>query len=126
MEGTILVVDADADVRDMLTLALEADGYRAAGAPGARAALNYLRSSDTICVVLNAGSKAVDAAGFRAAQRRDRALAWIPVVIMSSEPDADIVARRLGAAALLRTPFRLDDLRQAVAGAVGRPRRAAR
>ena len=51
------------------------------------------------------------AAQFRAAQMRDRSLAWIPVIVMSGAVDAARDAERIGARALVRKPVDLDQLR---------------
>lgn len=112
--ASILVVGDDADAREMLRLALDADGYAVATAESARGALDTLRSSTVACVLLDLNVNGIDAASFRAVQRRDRALAWIPVIVLSAQPDGADAARQLGAAAYLRKPFDLDELHRTV------------
>ena len=53
----------------------------------------------------------MDGARFRAAQLRDRLLAWIPVVLMSGGVEAAEKARAFGARGFLRKPLDLDQVR---------------
>jgi CheY-like chemotaxis protein len=112
---SVLVVDDDADIRELLRVALTADGYHVAGVPNGREALYHLRSHADICIILlDLMLPVMDGVQFRAAQRNDRALAWIPLVVMSAALDADRQARDLGARRLVRKPLDLDEVRQAL------------
>jgi len=111
----VLVVDDDADAREMLTVALAADGYRIGSVANGREALHYLRSHADICIVLlDLMLPVMDGPSFRQAQLRDRSLAWIPIVVMSAAMDADQRARELGARRLVSKPVDLDEVRQAL------------
>ena len=108
---TVLIVDDDPDAREVLRLSLAADGYQVATADDGRAALRSLRSRADICMVLlDLNLPRMNGRQFRAAQRRDRSLAWIPVVVISGEPDARDLARKLGAAAFFAKPVDLDQV----------------
>ena len=110
---TVLVVDDDAEVRELLRLALAADGYAVEGVPNGREALHYLRShAETCMILLDAVLPVMDGAQFRRAQLVDRSLAWIPVILMSAAVDAQRLARELGARHLLPKPLDLDELRR--------------
>jgi CheY-like chemotaxis protein len=112
---TVLVVDDDRDSREMVSLALLADGYRLATASNGRDALVHLRSTaDTCIIVLDLTLPQMDGERFRAAQRKDRSLAWIPVVVMSGSIDGAARARELGARAFVPKPVDLDRLRAAL------------
>jgi CheY-like chemotaxis protein len=109
---TIVVVDDDAEIRELLRVALIGDGYLVAGVPNGREALHYLRShADACMIVLDLMLPVMDGEQFRRAQLQDRSLAWIPVVVMSATIDADRRARELGARHLLRKPLDLDEVR---------------
>ena len=109
---TVLIVDDDTDVQEMLRVALTADGYRVAIAANGRAALDYLRShADTSAILLDLMLPEMDGEQFREVQRRDRSLAWIPVVVMSAAIDAERRATDAGAEIVLRKPIDLDELR---------------
>ena len=126
----VLVVDDDAEVRELLRVALTGDGYSVAGVPDGREALHYLRShADTCIVLLDLMLPVMDGAQFRAAQARDRALAWIPLVVMSAAVDANRRARDIGARRFVRKPLDLDEVRQAlrtIGCCQARPRRPVR
>jgi CheY-like chemotaxis protein len=126
---TVLVVDDDHELRELLRVALAADGYYVAGVGNGREALHYLRSHADACIILlDLILPVMDGAQFRAAQLRDRSLAWIPLVVMSGALDADRRARDLGARRLVRKPLDLDEVRLAlryVGCCQAQPRRAA-
>jgi CheY-like chemotaxis protein len=108
----VLVIDDDGDVCEMLRVALTADGYDVAAAANGREALMYLRShAETCIIVLDLMLPQMDGTHFRAAQLRDRSLAWIPLVVMSGGVDADRRARELGARRFVRKPLNLDEIR---------------
>ena len=109
---SVLVVDDDAETREMLRVALAADGYEVATTSNGREALHHLRSHAETCIVmLDLILPVMDGVRFRAAQLNDRSLAWIPVVVMSGAVDGDRQARELGARRVLRKPLHLDDVR---------------
>jgi len=109
-------------------VALIADGYLVAGVPNGREALHYLRSHAETCIILlDLLLPVMDGAHFREAQMKDRALAWIPLVVMSAAVDADRRAREIGARRLVRKPLDLDEVRRAlrtIGCCQARPRRA--
>jgi len=95
---TVLVVEDDADVRELLRVALSADGYEVATVDNGRDAMYYLRSHADACIILlDLALPIMDGAQFRRAQLRDRALAWVPLVVMSGSVDAARHARVIGA-----------------------------
>jgi CheY-like chemotaxis protein len=111
----ILIVDDDQELRELLAVALSADGWTTAAVGNGRDALNHLRSTaDTDVILLNLTMPVMDGAEFRAAQLRDRSLAWIPTVVMSGAIDAERTARRLGAARFIPKPADLDRVRAAL------------
>ena len=125
---TVLVVDDDSEVRELLRVALISEGYEVACVPNGREALHFLRSSADACIILlDLMLPVMDGAHFRTAQLHDRSLAWIPVIVMSATVDADRRARELGARRLVRKPLDLDEVKQAlryVGCCQARPRRS--
>ena len=125
---SVLVVDDDADVRELLRVVLLAEGYNVAAVDNGRAALDHLRShADTCLILLDLMLPIMDGTHFRTAQLHDRSLAWIPVILMSGGSDSDRRARELGARRLIRKPLDLDEVKQAlryVGCCQARPRRA--
>jgi DNA-binding NtrC family response regulator len=112
---SILVIDDDPDIREVVAVALAAEGYQVAGCGNGREALNHLRSHVGVGIILlDLMLPGMTATQFRAAQTRDRSLAWIPIIVMSGASDAARDAVRLGARAFVRKPVDLDQLRAAV------------
>lgn len=111
----MLVVEDDGDLRELVRVALAADGYQVAAVDNGREAMHYLRSHADVCIILlDLALPIMDGAQFRSAQLRDRALAWIPLVLMSGSVDAARHARELGARRLVRKPIDVDELRTAL------------
>jgi two-component system, chemotaxis family, chemotaxis protein CheY len=109
---TVLVIDDDAEARELLRVALSGNGYDVATASDGREALRYLRSHAETCVILlDLMLPRMDGVKFRDAQLRDRSLAWIPVVVVSGAVDAAELARAVHAQSLLRKPLDLDEVR---------------
>src|SRR5205085_12014163 len=85
----VLVVEDDHDVREALVEALEASDYHPMAAANGSEALQRLRSgSEPPCVILlDVMMPVMDGREFREEQRRDPALAEIPVVVLSAHGD---------------------------------------
>ena len=112
---TVLVVEDDPDLRELLCIALAADGYAVATVDNGREAMHYLRSHADVCIILlDLRLPIMDGTQFRNAQLRDRALAWIPLVVMSGSEDAARHARELGARRLVRKPLDIDEVKTAL------------
>jgi CheY-like chemotaxis protein len=115
---TILIVDDDPDIQEVIRVALTADGYVVESAPTARDAIDFLRShAETRAIVLDLLLPDMNGAEFRRIQLRDRSLAWIPVIVTSAAVDGDHLAREVEAFAYVRKPLDVDELRRAVAAA---------
>jgi two-component system KDP operon response regulator KdpE len=111
----VLVVDDDRDLCELVRVTLAADGYDVRTAADGREALHALRSHpDTCMIVLDLLLPSMDASRFRAAQLRDRSLAWIPIVVISGADEGAAAATALGARAFVRKPLHIDALRGAL------------
>ncbi len=112
---SVLVVDNDPEAAELLRAALTPDGYRVASVSNGREALDYLRShAETCMIVFELQLPIMDGEKFRAAQLRDRSLAWIPAIATSATLDGSRKARELGARRFLPKPLDLDELRGAL------------
>jgi CheY-like chemotaxis protein len=112
---SVLVVEDDPELRELLRVALTGDGYTVATVANGRAALRHLRSTASTCmIVLDLTLPVMDGRQFRAAQLRDRSLAWIPVVLLSGDGEASQHARQLGVRSFVRKPIDVDELRRAL------------
>jgi DNA-binding response OmpR family regulator len=105
----ILVIDDEDTIRDALVEIFGAHGYAAVGATDGRDGLRKLRAADGAfdLILLDLTMPLLDGRGFREEQRRDPALAAIPVIVLSAFHDVAVVAADLQAAAYLAKPLNL-------------------
>jgi CheY-like chemotaxis protein len=102
----ILVIDDDSDIREVVGEALSYAGYDVAAARDGREGLALCRSFHPDLILLDLMMPGMSGWEFRSAQRRDPALAAIPVVVVTAlghDPDIQV-------SAVLAKPFRLEDL----------------
>lgn len=133
--GTVLVVDDDAYIREMLTELLEDEGYQVAGAANGHDALIYLSNVDMLpkLILLDLNMPVMSGWEFRAVQMQDVRLAAIPVVVISASGSEQALAQRLAAEDYLAKPLNFNKLLTLVAyydqqpaiGAIGGSARAA-
>jgi two-component system, chemotaxis family, chemotaxis protein CheY len=113
---TVLVVDDDRDIRDVLTDALDAEGYVVVTAADGQEALDWLRSgTGRPCIILlDLMMPRMDGIQFRTELLNDNAFALIPVVVLSADPSAIVAAKSLNFSGSLRKPVQLEALLAAV------------
>jgi CheY-like chemotaxis protein len=122
---SILVVDDDADIRHSLTEILVDEGYDALTAGNGREALSMIRANHLpSLIVLDLTMPIMDGYEFLIEQRRDDALAGIPVVVVT----ADIKKRadELGVAAVIAKPFSVRELLEKIETFIAAPLAVAR
>lgn len=102
----VLIVDDDADIRDVLSHALEARGLSCWAVESGPDALECLRTAEVDLIVTDYRMPAMS--GLELMQRlAESALSHIPVILLSAEPAAHLrrEALRLGAHAVVEKPF---------------------
>ncbi len=108
---SILIVDDDADVRDMLSQFFTIEGYKVATARNGQEALDELRAGRLAdLILLDLMMPVMDGWQFRVEQQQDPTLAPIPVVILSAVYNAREKARMLGAVDYMQKPVEFDKL----------------
>lgn len=112
----ILVVDDDSSIREMISQALEDEGYRVSSAAHGLEALDYLKTSrDLPClIVLDLKMPIMDGAEFRQQQQQDTRLAPIPVLLLTADQNSHKDRVRLGAVKILNKPVKLDTLLETI------------
>ena len=106
MNGHILIVDDDADLRETLQMLLEPNGFQVATAANGRAALEHLRSGARPgLILLDLMMPQMNGWQFLEVARADASLASIPIVIMTAHK-----ATNLPFDDILYKPFDLDTL----------------
>jgi CheY-like chemotaxis protein len=107
---TVLVVEDDRDGLDVIREALELHGYRVVGVTNGADALNCLRDGVRPCLILlDLMLPVMNGWQFRAAQKRDAALASIPVIVISAYKNVGQAAKALEADFLAK-PLQLPEL----------------
>ncbi|MCA1597666.1 MAG: response regulator [Chloroflexi bacterium] len=119
-KGTVLVVDDDPDIVDLLTDVLELDGYRVQAALGSliQPLARVLQPDVILLDIMMPGKDGVTVAQ---QLRADPRTATIPVIAVSASVHLYVRAAEMGADACLSKPFDLDDVLQYVARWAGQP-----
>jgi CheY-like chemotaxis protein len=115
---TILVVDDEPAVREILRDTLEFEGYTTAEAANGLEALEWLRSNPPPCLVLlDLMMPVMSGFDFLEAVQKDPKLKAISIVIVSAatRDKLDETARSSGAVGVLSKPLQLATLLEAVA-----------
>jgi CheY-like chemotaxis protein len=109
--SAILVVDDDADIREVTTMALEAYGYRVISACDGEQALRIIRFEPAVSMVLlDLMMPNMDGPTFMRQLRCDDALSMIAVVVLSGDSRACQTADDVGADGCLLKPVDLSSL----------------
>lgn len=107
--GTVLVVEDDPAIREMVARALDDQGYRTLTAvDGASVAVAQSQQPDVI--LLDLLMPGMDGPAVSAALKANPATAAIPIVGMSTSSDVRRISAAMQADAVLAKPFELDDL----------------
>jgi CheY-like chemotaxis protein len=113
---TILIVDDDAGIRQLLLLFLEHKGYVAKSVSNGLEALNQLQPGQPLpqLILLDLMMPVMDGATFRQALLSDSRIAAIPVVVLSAAENIEAQAPLLTANAYVPKPIEFESLLQIV------------
>ena len=111
--ATVLLVEDNVDVREMMATALELDGHRVRTAANGWEALRLLENGVRPCVILlDLMMPVMDGWAFRAELENKPAFAAIPVIVVSAV--GGTVLDRVRAAAYVSKPVDIDRLLEIV------------
>ena len=105
--AVVLVVDDELAIVKLLEEVLTDEGYRVVVATNGRKALEHAAREKPSLVDTDFMMPVMDGAAMVKAMRADPQLADVPVVIMSSMPEATLAERSPGYAAFVRKPFNI-------------------
>ena len=114
IQKRVLVVDDDASIRELLSTALEDDGFEVVHAINGEDALSVCGRWRPDVIVLDLMMPVMDGWTFA---KRLRETDEIPIVVLSAANDLDRHAKSIGAADVVGKPFDLDQLLPKVARA---------
>ena len=112
---TVLVVDDDPGVLEVLELALSAEGYDVVLARDGQEALERAASSQPNVMLVDLMMPVMDGWQFVRECRKHEEWDRTPVIILSAARNVEHAAQELGAQAVVSKPFNLDDLLNVVA-----------
>ena len=115
MAATILVIDDDESIRDLLRMHLSAAGYAVLVAEDAIAAGYLVLRHPPDLIISDINMPHMDGFEFVAALKADTTLPRIPVIFLTSDDESDDRGKQLGAVGYLTKPVRADKLLQLVA-----------
>jgi PAS domain S-box-containing protein len=118
---TILVVDDDPDVRNMLCEYLDALGYRALVAGDGPAGLRLLAEAQPVPALLLVDFAMPGMTGAEVAQAARRDRPDLPIVFATGYAETAALQPMAETATVLRKPFRLEELSGALQAALERP-----
>ncbi|MGD8494837.1 MAG: GAF domain-containing protein [Gemmatimonadales bacterium] len=107
--GTVLIIDDDPEVHELLRRSLVREGYRVEGAPDGASGLELGRRLEPDCIILDVRMPGMDGWSVLAALKEDDAMAEVPVVILSMLDDRRL-GFALGAAEYLTKPIEAEAL----------------
>ena len=115
MAATILIVDDDQSIRELLSLHLSAAGYEVRVAADAIAAGYMVLRSPPDLIISDVNMPHMDGFEFIAALRSDSTLPHIPVIFLTTAEEGDQRGKELGAVGYITKPVRSDRLLALVA-----------
>jgi CheY-like chemotaxis protein len=115
MSKSILLIEDDTDVREVLSLLLSDQGYDVACAEDGQEALTYLHAGlKPSIILLDLMMPGMNGYEFRDRQRREPAIASIPVIILSASGNVAQRTKGLDVAVALEKPVAFEKLCKAI------------
>ena len=120
---TVLVVDDDDAVRDLVATVLSDEGFRVHTAENGCSALRSIEAAPPDVVLMDVNMPHLDGISTCEILHADARTAYLPVIIMSARPVGRPQLRACSADAFLPKPFDIDRLVDEVTAFAGTPQR---
>ena len=117
VQRCVLVIDDDESIRELITLALEDEGFRVICAPEGETALKMIPEICPDVILLDNRMPVMDGSQF-IGQYREQFGHRAPLIVLSAVENPEQVAKETGADGFLPKPFDLSELIQVVSQAV--------
>ena len=114
----VLVVDDEASILTSTAALLQDIGYRVATCSRAQEIREAIAREEPDVVLQDVRMPGLDLEGLVMGLRADPRWRRLPVVLFTASMDADEIAERLGARAVLEKPFKMSELRRVLDEAV--------
>ncbi len=116
----VLVIDDERSIRDLVTLALEREGFTVRSAPDGLAGLDVVRDWEPECVLLDIMMPKVDGLSLIPTLRR---FTEVPIILLTARGDVRdrVDGLKAGADDYLAKPFDVEELAARVQSALRRP-----
>ena len=108
--STVLVVEDEFGIAELIEAVLEDEGHRVMIAVNGRQGLEMLARESCDLIFLDYMMPVMNGAGVLRALADSPDLDGVPVVMMSSLPEATVAERCSGYAVFMRKPFRITDV----------------
>jgi DNA-binding response OmpR family regulator len=105
----VLVIEDDADTRQMLVAAIADEGFEPIPALDGRHALRTVLAIEPSAIVLDLMLPGINGEEFARAYH-EQSSANAPIMVVSARPDARMVGRKIGARAVLPKPLDIGEL----------------
>jgi CheY-like chemotaxis protein len=121
MNATLMLVEDEAEQRDVLTMMFEAEGYTVLNAETAEKALEVLKTSQTNLIVSDVKLPGIDGFTFYDRVRDMPSLKNVPFMFITGYNDPLSIAKvmKLGPVAYVTKPYNLEDLMTMVRANIG-------
>jgi CheY-like chemotaxis protein len=106
----VLVVDDEFGIAELIDAVLTEEGYRVLTAMNGRQGLATMAKEHPDLVFLDYMMPVMDGADVLRAMARDPTIDGVPVVLMSSMPEALVAERCAGYAVFMRKPFKIAEV----------------
>jgi DNA-binding response OmpR family regulator len=120
--GSVLVVEDDAGIRNLLADALQSAGYGVSLASDGFAALNLVRQAPPDVVILDLGLPVLDGQEFLDAWQTVAPSLGVPVLVLSGRAELPASLANSGIQCHISKPFDVDELLAAVGSVIGHDR----
>ena len=120
--GTILIVDDELSMREFLAILLEKAGYTSLAAANGKDALRILEKEQIDLIISDIRMPSMNGLDLLAATKKIDSNLPVVMITAYASPEDAVAAMKNGAYDYITKPFKLDEIRNVIAGAISRAR----